>query len=170
MKLILLQYSFVKTSLQLLMQLAWLLRKWMNHFHSSVVARSASSCIFSTTSTWPKLQAELSWWSLCSQAWDNSTDSAQSWPDHHVQAWFSKSNQSLAEVGESTFAVTNALAYGMNGFIWRVGQQTGTWKLGHFILPYHALEVTPWNTSHPFCENAFGAATKNCQMLPQLTL
>lgn len=51
----------------------------------------------------------------------------------------SKSKQLLAEVGESTFAVTNAHTYGMNGFIWRMGWQTETWKPGHFILPYPHL-------------------------------
>lgn len=101
------------------MQLAWLLRKWMNHYHSSVVVHRASSCIFSTTSTWPKPWAEFSRWALCSQA--QILHSPNLKPPHAVTA--SKSKQLLAEVGESTFAVTNTLTYGMNSFIWRMGQQ-----------------------------------------------
>lgn len=57
----------------------------------------------------------------------NSTNSVHSWPEVTTcRCGSSKSIQPLAKVGESTFAISSAHAYGINRFIWRTEQQTGS--------------------------------------------
>lgn len=69
-----------------------------------------------------------------------STHSAHSWPEVTTCRYeSSKSIQPLIEGGESTFAISSARAHGRNRFIWRPGQQAGTQKPRHFILPYREL-------------------------------
>lgn len=69
-----------------------------------------------------------------------STNSVQSWPEVTTcRHGSSKSIQPLAEVGESTCAISRAHAYGINRFIWRTGQLAGARKPGRFISPYHRL-------------------------------
>lgn len=73
---------------------------------------------------------------LCSQVWDKQHRfcTVLTW-SHHVQVWVLQVYS--AEVGESTFAISSAHAYGMNRFIWRTGQQAGPQKPGHYSLRYH---------------------------------
>ena len=78
----------------------------------------------------------------------NSTNAAQSWPEVTTYRFrSSKSIHPLAEVGESTFAINSAHAYGMNRFIWRTREQARVRKSGHFTLLYHGLgwpfEISP---------------------------